>query len=124
MQEDNFFNELDFASLRDCSGGPEVNQYQVYLDEAAIKGKKEFLTNDEDKLTLFHKPAFLLAKISMQDHLKLAATSAKDGLLEEYSAVLNFDEKPFEFILIGDEYIEGINDPDELEDALNSWGVY
>lgn len=104
MQEDNFFNELDFASLRDCSGGPEVNQYQAHLDECAIKGKKAFLTDNEDELILYTKEQF-----------KLYAET------DEEAAKFNCKT---DFVLVGDEYIEGISDPDELEDALNSWGVY
>lgn len=114
MQEDNFFDNLNFESLRDCSGGPEVNQYQVYLDEAAIKGKRSFVTDNEDELTLFHKDEFPRFVLQVEDQ----------SLDDENLGIINFNAKNFEFILVGDEYIEGINDPDELEDALNSWGVY
>lgn len=104
MQEADFLKELDFSTLRDCSGGPEVNEYQVHLDECAIKGKKEFLTNDEDVLTLYTKEQFKLYSETDEDAAKFNCKT--------------------DFVLVGDEYIQGINDPDELEDALNSWGVY
>ena len=108
MQTDEFFDNLNFESLRDCSGGPEVNQYQVYLDEAAIKGKRSFVTDNEDTLTLYTKEQF-----------KLYVETTDDADLKAFSERFKSD-----FVLVGDEYAEGINDPDELEDALNSWGVY
>lgn len=104
MQTDEFFDNPNFESLRDYSGGPEVNQYQVHLDECAIKGKKVFITDSEDKLTLYTKEQFKLYAETDEDAAKFNCNT--------------------DFVLVGDEYIEGINDPEELEDALNSWGVY
>lgn len=105
MQEDDY---LDFSTLRDYSGGPDVNQYQVYLDECAIKGKKSFVNDNEDALTLYTK-----------DQFKLYVETTDDADLKAFAERFKSD-----FVLVGDEYAEGINDPDELEDALNSWGVY
>ena len=104
MQTDDFFDNLNFESLRDCSGGPEVNQYKVYLDEAAIKGKRSFVTDDEDTLTLYTKEQFKIYAETDEDAAKFNCKT--------------------DFVLVGDEYIHGINDPDDLEDTLNIWGIY
>jgi hypothetical protein len=106
MQEDDDY--LDFSTLRDYSGGPEVNQYQVHLDECAIKGKKVFELQDGDTITLYTKEQF-----------KIDVETTEDADLKAFSERFKSD-----FVLVGDEYAEGISDPDELEDALNSWGIY
>lgn len=108
MQEDDDY--LDFSTLRDYSGGPEVNQYKVHLDECAIKGKKVFELQDGDTITLYTKEQFELGVSTI--------------FLEETQDVATGFNCVTDFVLVGDEYIEGISDPDELEDALNSWGVY
>lgn len=105
MREDEFFDNLNFESLRDYSGGPEINQYQVHLDECAIKGQKIFITPDADRLTLYTKQEFLNCDDEQFE---------RDKYLNSKS----------EFILCGDEFTEEIDSPLDLEEALNSWGVY
>lgn len=102
MSEDDFFNDLSFESMN-CERA-EINPYSVALDECAIKGKKVFVNNDEDELLLFTKEAF-------KEYAKTDEESAKFNCVTD-------------FVLIGDEYAQGISDPEELEDELNAWGIY
>lgn len=100
MQEDDFFNDLNFKSLRDNRVEPTSNRYQDLLDAADSHGMVEIPSHDG------YEPFALYAK---EFYIN------EDG----DNAIPKSD-----YVLVGDECVEYINDPDDLEDALNSWGVY